>query len=473
MIEYVAQPEEVDLLIEGGVVVTMDPAGRILYDGAAAIRDGHIVAVGERGELAGRYRARRTLEGRGKALLPGFVDTHHHCLQNYLKGSRDDLALVEWIDQVSSPRIVMAVADYRAGRYDLQYHATRLGCVEALLCGITTLLNMEWATHPDLIGVYEAAGIRAVHTLTMTDYDQWGRPGMLLPMPEAYALADQLLERCRRSAGGRVQFRYGLACPNSCTGDLMREARARASAQGVGVHIHIAETKFEWDNIHDLYGTTPTRYLYNLGLLGPDVLGAHCIWLNDDDIALLKETETKVSHNPECNMKVADGVAPVAKMLKAGVTVSLGTDSCAVNDNMDMFEAARLAAILQKVTVNDPAAVPAYQALEMATLGGAKALGLGDEVGSIEVGKKADLILVDLSGYHLRPINNLVNNLIYCASAARDVETVIVDGRIVVEGRKLLTLDAEAVFAEAEAYAARRFREAGLFVSPYYAKLVA
>ncbi len=469
MTQHHAQPQEIDLLIEGGAVITMDPAERILYDGSVAIAGERIVAVGERSELAGRYQPRRTISARRKAILPGLIDTHHHCLQNYLKGSRDDLALAEWIDQVSSPRIVMAVADYRAGRTDLQYHATRLGCAEALLCGITTLLNMEWATEPGLISIYEQAGIRAVHTLTLTDYDQWNRPGMLLPMPEAYALADRLIERCRASAGGRVTFRYGLACPNSCTGDLMRDVRALATQKGVGIHIHIAETKFEWDNMRDIYGATPVGALHQLGLLGPDVLGAHCIWLNDDDIAIMKETGATVNHNPECNMKVADGVAPIAKMLKAGVVVSLGTDSCAVNDNMDLLEAARLAAFLQKVTVQDPAVTPAYQVLEMATLGGAKALGMGDELGSVEVGKKADLILLDLSGYHLRPINNLVNNLVYCASAARDVETVIVNGRIVVEDHKLLTMDAETVFSEAEEYAARRFREAGLFVSPYYA----
>jgi len=461
-------PQEIDLLIEGGVVITMDPQARILYDGSVAIRGGRIVAVGERTELAGRYRPRKTLPARRKAVLPGLIDTHHHCLQNFLKGSRDDLALVDWIDQVSSPRIVMAVADYRAGRFDLQYHATHLGCIEALTCGITTLLNMEWATSPDLIAVYEKLGIRAVHTLTLTDYDQWGRPGMLLPMPEAYALADRLIERCRHSAGGRVTFRYGLACPNSCTGDLMRDVRALATAKGVGIHIHIAETKFEWDNMHDLYGATPVGYLHRIGLLGPDVLGAHCIWLSDEDIGLLKETGTTVNHNPECNMKVADGIAPIAKMLAAGVVVSLGTDSDAVNDNMDMFEAARTAAFLQKVSMQDPAVTPAYQVLEMATLGGARALGLGDELGSLEAGKKADVILVDLGVAHMRPINYIVNNLVYCASAARDVETVIVDGRIVVEDRRLLTVDAEAAIGEAEAYAARRFGTAGLFVSPYY-----
>lgn len=167
-------------------------------------------------------------------------------------------------------------------------------------------------------------------------------------------------------------------------------------------------------------------------------------------------------------MKVADGIAPIAKMLKAGVVVSLGTDSCAVNDNMDMFEAMRVAAFLQKVSHMDATALSAYQVLEMATIGGARALGLEAEIGSLEVGKKADLIVVDLTGTHLRPINNLVNNLVYCASAASDVETVIIDGRLVVEGRRLVGHDEGAIVAQAEEEAIRRSRAAGLSVSPYY-----
>jgi 5-methylthioadenosine/S-adenosylhomocysteine deaminase len=202
--------------------------------------------------------------------------------------------------------------------------------------------------------------------------------------------------------------------------------------------------------------------------LGPDVLGAHCIWLSDSDIQLLKETGTAVSHNPECNMKVADGIAPIAKMLDAGVVVSLGTDSCAVNDNMDMFEAMRTAAFLQKVHHLDASALSAYQALEMGTIGGARALGMEDEIGSLEVGKKADIILIDLKGVHLRPINSIVNNLVYCASSASDVETVIIDGRVIVRERKLLVCDQDTVVAEAEEYALEAFGRAGLDVSPYY-----
>jgi 5-methylthioadenosine/S-adenosylhomocysteine deaminase len=458
---------EADLVVEGGVVVAMDVANTIVWDGCVVIDKGLIVAVGPASELRGRYVARRRIDARHKAVLPGLVDTHHHFLQNLLRGSRDDLSFRDWISQVSSPLIGMAVRDYLAGDSDLQRHATRIGCAEALLSGITCLVNMEWATPPDVIDVYEEAGIRAVHVLTLTDVDEWGSPGMLLGVDATLDLAQRLIERCAQSASSRVTFRYGPACENSVSPELLQQVRALAGRQGVGIHMHIAESRSGWENIRRRHRQTPVQYLAELGMLGPDMLGAHCIWLDDDDIRILRETGTAVSYNPECHMKIALGTARVVDMLSAGVTVSLGTDTCAVNDNMDLFDAMRVGAFLQKHASMDPAVLPAWDALRMATVGGAQALGLGGEVGTLEAGKKADLILVDLKGVHLRPVNHLANTLVY-AAGARDVETVIVDGRVVVEDRELRTFDAGVAMGLAEKYAVRRFQEAGLYVSPYY-----
>lgn len=459
---------EIDILIQHGVVVTMDAGQTIHYDGAVAVDQGRIVAVGPSDQIAGCYAGRETMDARQKVVLPGLIDTHHHFLQNLLKGSRDDLAFANWIDQVSSPLISMAVRDYLEGNHELQAHATRLGCAEALLSGITCIVNMEWATSPQIVDVYEDAGVRAVHTLYLTDVDQWRSPGMLLPLDATMDLAEQMITRCQRSAGGRVTFRYGPACENSASSDLLRQVRRLADQNQVGIHIHIAESQFGWDNIHKLHGTTPVRYLHDLGLLGSDVLGAHCIWLTDEDVEILRETGTSVSYNPECHMKLALGIAPVAKMLEAGVPVSLGTDTCAVNDDMDLFEAMRVGAFLQKIATMNPAVLPAYQALELGTMGGARALGMDYEIGSLEVGKKADVILIDTGRVHMRPINNLVNNLVYCASASQDVENVIVDGKIVVQDHRLVAWNEEKVISEAEAYAHQRFAEAGLPISPFY-----
>jgi 5-methylthioadenosine/S-adenosylhomocysteine deaminase len=456
---------EVDLLVTGGLVVTMDARQPVIEGGAVAVNHGRIVAVGPSAEVAGGCAARKTLDARGKAIVPGLIDTHHHFLQNFHKGTRDDLTLLDWIDRVSVPRIRVAVQDYLRGKYGLQLHASRLGCADAIRAGITTILNMEWATPPSVVDVFEQAGLRVVHTLTMTD--QWISPEVLLPNDRLLALADELRERCQSSANGRVSFRYGLACPNSCSSPLITQVRALADRYGVPIHIHIAETKYEWDNIQNLFGATPTRHLHNLGLLGPDVLGAHCIWLSDEDIELFRQTGTKVAHNPECNMKIADGIAPIAKFLDAGVVVSLGTDSCAVNDNMDMFEAMRTAAFLQKVSTMNPQVLSADQTLHMATLGGAQALGVEREIGSLEVGKKADLIMVDLTATHMRPINRIQNSLVYCASS-QDVETVICDGRVVMENRQIVTFDEAAWVGEAVDFAYERFRADGIELPDYF-----
>ena len=456
---------EIDLLVHDGLVVTEDERQPVIEHGAVAVDAGRIIAVGPSVELAQRYVARKSISARNKAVMPGLIDTHHHFLQNFHKGTRDDLSLLDWIDRVSVPRIKVAVQGYLAGDYGIQQHASRLGCVDAIRAGITTILNMEWATHPSVVDVFEQAGIRVVHTLTMTD--QWISPEVLLPHDRLLSLAEQLRERCRGSVNGRVSFCYGLACPNSCSVGLIKEVRALADRHQVPIHIHIAETQYEWDNIGKLFGATPTGHLHNLGLLGPDVLGAHCIWLSDDDIELFRKTGTKVAHNPECNMKIADGIAPIAKMLEAGLVVSLGTDSCSVNDNMDMFEAARTAGYLQKVTTMNPATLPAPVTLRMATLGGAEALGLAREIGSLEVGKKADLLIVDLTPTHMRPINRIENSLVYCASA-QDIETVICDGQIVMEDHQITTLDEEQWVGDAVAYAYRKFSEAGIALPAYF-----
>ena len=456
---------EIDLLVLGRLVVTMDERQPLIEHGAVAIDAGRIVAIGPRAEVEPRFHARKVIDGGRKAVMPGLIDTHHHFLQNFHKGTRDDLSLLDWIDQVSVPRIKVAVQDFLQGSHGAQIHSSRLGCVDAIRAGITTILNMEWATHPCVVDVFEQAGIRVVHTLTMTD--QWISPDVLLPHATLYSLADALRERCQGSANGRVTFRYGLACPNSCSVELIREVRRRADREGVALHIHIAETEYEWHNIKSLFGATPTQHLHNLGLMGPDVLGAHCIWLSDEDIEIFAKTGTKVAHNPECNMKIADGVAPIRKMLEAGIVVSLGTDSCAVNDNMDMFEAMRTAAFLQKVTTMDPRVLPAPVTLRMATLGGAQALGMDREIGSLALGKKADLILVDLTGTHMRPINRIENSLVYCASS-HDVATVICDGRIVMEDHQIQTLDEESWVSGAIAYAQTRFTEAGIDLPNYF-----
>jgi 5-methylthioadenosine/S-adenosylhomocysteine deaminase len=460
--------KKADILIISGIVMPMNEPEEVILNGAIAVGNGRILAVGEAASICRDYSAEKVLDAAGKAVLPGLIDTHHHLVQHYLKASRDDVSLPEWIEHVSSPVITKVVRDYKNGSAELQMGATRLGCLEALKMGITTILNMEWATHPDIIGLYDSIGNRVVHTLTFTDVDEWNNPDMLLPLDQAFELAGECIRSCQKTKLGRIRFRYGLADELSCSLDLMKEVRRRANADGTGIHLHMAETERTVEKILKRHNLTPTGYLYRHDILGPDVLGAHCIFLNDDDIQIFRETGTTVSHNPEANCKVSEGIAPVAALDHAGVTVGLGIDTVAANDNMDMFEAMRTAAFLQKVQTRDPRVLPASKTLFMATMGGAKALQMDDETGSLEVGKAADIILIDTEGLHMQPRNNLFSSLVYCASAAADVKTVIVGGEILVEDGVFTSFDEREEIERFKSLARRKLKESGITLPEYY-----
>lgn len=459
---------EVDLLITGGYVIPMSGPDEIIPDGAVAVKNGRILAVGTTARLLQTCSARKTIDASGKAVLPGLIDTHHHLVQHYLKAPRDDVALPEWIEHVSAPVITRIVRDFKKGSAELQLAATRLGCLEALKMGITTILNMEWATHPDVIDLYDSIGNRVVHTLTFADIDEWNNPDMLLDTDSAFGLAEECMRRCGETGKGRVRFRYGIADELSCSTDLILRIRDEASAHGVGIHLHMAETERTVEKIGKLHGLTPTAYLHSHNILGPDVLGAHCIFLNDDDIRIFRETATAVSHNPEANCKVSEGIAPVAALDRAGVTVALGIDTVAANDNMDMFEAMRTAAFLQKVKTGDPRVLPASRTLYMATLGGAASLQMEAETGSLEAGKAADIILVDIEGLHMQPRNNLFSSLVYCASAAADVKTVIVGGDILVEDGVFTCFDEREEIERFKSLARTKLKESGIALPEYY-----
>ncbi|KUO50084.1 MAG: hypothetical protein APF76_06360 [Desulfitibacter sp. BRH_c19] len=457
----------IDMLIMNGLVVPVTGPNQVIENGAVAVNKGRILEVGTTDTLIDKYNGRKIINARNKAVMPGLINAHCHFLQDFLKGARDDLPLIDWIDQVSFPRIRVAVQDYLNGRNELQNFATLHGCITNIKSGITSVVNMEWATPVDTIKVYEDIGIRAAHTLTITDNHKWTPSAAILSNDILFNLADELNERCKGSKDNRVSFWYGLACPNSCTPGMLTKVRELADMKHIPIHIHLAETEYEYNSFKKNYNKTPTEFLKDLGVLGNDVLAAHCIWVTDEDIKILKETGTSVVHNPECNMKIGSGIAPIAKILKEGINVSLGTDSCAVNDNTDIFQTMRIAVMLQRVANLDSMIVSSYQALEMATIGGAKSLGLGDQLGTLESGKLADIILVDLKSANMRPINNIINNLVYCAQSG-NVDTVIVNGNIVMDNKIMLTVNEEEALYEAEAYALGRFKEAGLSVPSYY-----
>ncbi len=463
-----AEQRWVDTMITGALVLPMTKGVPLIEDGAVAVDGGRIVAVGPTDDLRSRYRGRQEVDGRKRAILPGFVNTHFHFTQNFLKGSRDDVSLLDWINQVSFPRILEVVGQYRRREALYHHYSVLQGGIDLLRSGITCSVNMEWAMLPDIVDSYEQVGIRAVNTLTLTDVTSWTPEDAVLSHDEYFGLAGELISRCRESKDGRVGFAYGVACPNSNTKELMVRARQHATDDQVPLHIHLAETRYEFDRFMEEQGQTPTAFLESLGFWDRDVWAAHSIWLTEQDQDILARYGVGVAHNPKCNMKISSGAAPVRDMLRRGIAVGLGVDSCAVSDNTDFFETMRTAVFLQRVTTMDPEAILGFEALDMATAMGAKAMKMDDRIGTLEEGKLADLIVVDLTAVNIRPFNNLVNNLVFAANSS-NIRSVMVGGEWLIENGKFVRFDEEAMLDEAEGYIAQLLKEKGLDVPSYFA----
>ena len=434
------------LLIKNAIIVTMDNQNTILKDGALAIEGDKIVAVGKSREITKQYPSEVVIDAKGKAALPGFINTHTHLYQNLLKGMRDDLPLVNWVYDVTMPVIKEEFQSSLKGNFEIGYCAAMLGCIEALRSGTTCIVDMN-LRNPKVPEAFKQTGIRGVYAMSLAD--QWVPPEILLPKDQMMQMFNQIASRWHGAENGRILCMYGPSTPFICSKELLQDIRGLADKNGMHIQIHVSETKYERDLITKETGKRPVEYLYSLDFLGKDVSAVHCVWVSNREINLLKKTSTNVSHNPESNMKLASGIAPVPEMLGKGITVSLGTDGCASNDNLDMFEAMRAAAFLHKVSSLDASIMSSYDVLKMATIEGAKAIGLEDQIGSLEVGKKADVVLVNLEKTHLRPLNNVVGTLVYCANGG-DVETVIVDGKIVVQGDTVRTVNEKSVIEKAE-----------------------
>ncbi|MEL7610688.1 MAG: amidohydrolase [Bacillota bacterium] len=456
---------EAELLIRHGVVLPMSEGEPVIEDGAVAISAGKILAVGPDAELARLYHSRQEIDAARMAVLPGFVNTHFHFMQNFLKGSRDDLDLLGWIDQVSFPRIRVVVDQYHKGNHLLHHHSAMHAGIDLLKSGVTCTVNMEWAMGPSVVDAYDLIKMRVINTLTLTDVTSWTPPEAVLSNEEYFSLADALIDRCKRSK--RTEFAYGVACPNSNTEAMLRRAREEATKNHVRLHVHLAETEYEYNSIKEKHGVTPTKYLEQLGFWGKDTWGAHCIWLDDEDVDILKRYGVGVAHNPKCNMKIADGAAPIRQMLQKGVDVGLGIDSCAVSDNTDFFEAMRTAAFLQRLVTKDATALRGRDVLRMATIGGARAVKMDSVIGSLEPGKSADLILVDLTGTNMRPYNDYINNIVFAANS-NNIRLVMVEGEVLVHGGRMISLDEDAALDAAEEYAYKTFTKAGLSLAPYF-----
>lgn len=379
--------------------------------------------------------AETVIDGEGKVLIPGLVNTHTHLPMTLMRGLADDLVLDTWLNDHIWPTEANLDGE-------LCYAGAKLACAEMIKSGTTTFNDMYFFMDHVAQAVDES-GIRGNISYGMLDMgDEEKRKA-------EYKESLRIIDKCHNTAGGRIKVSLGPHAPYTCSTELLSWVRKKASQLGVRIHIHVSETEFEVKNIIDTYQARPFEYLDRIGFLDDDVLAAHAVWPSDNEMEIIKEKGVNISHNPISNMKLASGVSPVAKMMDKGINVSLGTDGAASNNNLDMLEEMKIAALQQKVTTFDPTVLKADDAFKMATIGGATALGLADEIGTIEVGKKADLVLVDMKAPHLTPYRHPISHLVYAAGGG-DVDTVICNGQILMQERELLTMDEKAVIEEAE-----------------------
>jgi 5-methylthioadenosine/S-adenosylhomocysteine deaminase len=438
-------PQQVDLIVYNATVVTMDAAGRVLPRGAVAITGRDITAVEPAEAIAARYTAKETLDAGGQIVLPGLINTHTHAPMVLYRGLADDLALMEWLQKYIFPAEAKTVSAgfVRAG--------TRLAALEMIQSGTTTYADMYYFEE-EIARTTKAAGLRGVLGQTIIQF----------PVADAKTPADELVrtEAFLKEFANDELIVPALAPHAMYTLDrtTLKSIRAMADRYKAPVIIHLAETADESKTSMTRHKMSPTRYLESIGFWGPRTLAAHAVWLSAADIQILAKRKVGVSHNPESNMKLSSGTAKVPALQRAGVPVGLGTDGAASNNDLDMFEAMRQAAFLHKLTSGDPRTLPARAALAMATIDGARALGMEGQIGSIEPGKRADLILVSTSGARQTPMYDPMSYLVYVARGD-DVTTTIVNGKLLMRDRRVLTLNEADVLKEANTFA-MKVREA-------------
>jgi 5-methylthioadenosine/S-adenosylhomocysteine deaminase len=427
------------ILIKNGTVVTMDSANSIVR-GDILIAGERIAAIGGQGQTADTV-----LDATDCAVIPGFVQTHIHLCQTLFRGAADDLALIDWLKQ----RVWPMEAAHSAASIAA---SARLGIAELVKGGTTCALTMETVNHTgEVFKVVEETGFRATVGKCMMDKGEEVPPGLQEQTADSIAESLALLEQWHGKANGRIRYCFAPRFAISCTRELLEKVGRLARKRGVMIHTHASENTTECAMVEAESGMRNVVYLDSLGLTGAHVALAHCVHLSSHEIDILKTTATNVVHCPSSNLKLGSGIAPIAKLLEEGVSVSLGADGAACNNRLDMFTEMRTAALLQKV-LHGPEVLPAQRALRLATIDGAKAMGLESEIGSLEVGKRADLSVVRLDRLHTTPLRDVVSSLVY-SSEAGEVDTVIIDGRVVMRERKLLTLDERETISTARTQA--------------------
>lgn len=419
-----------DLLIKNVTLVPMDGKNEVVENTNIYIEKDKIKHIGE---LKQDIEVDRIIDGKNKVAMPGLINAHTHIGMSLLRNYADDLPLHEWLTQKIWPVEANLTAE------DI-YWGSLLSMVEMIQFGTTTFCDMYFFMDEVGKGLKES-GMRGV--LTRGLIEEAGK--------EREKLNDtrNLYINWHNKGDGRIKVMVAPHAPYTCSPTYLAQIMDLAKELNTGIHIHLSETKKEVEDSFEIYGKSPIRHVYDLGLFKIPTVAAHCVHVDDEDIEILKDNNVNPANNPGSNLKLASGFAPIDKMLKKGVNVALGTDGSSSNNNLNMFEEINLAAIVNKAVNMDAISVPAIDALKMATINGAKALLWDNEIGSIEVDKKADIILIDMDKPHFYPLHNVVSSLAYSVQGS-DVDTVIVDGNILMENREIKTLDVERIMFNAE-----------------------
>jgi 5-methylthioadenosine/S-adenosylhomocysteine deaminase len=426
------KPQTADILISNGFVLTMNGNGDVIQNGTVVIKGDMIAAVGNTNEFSA-WKASQTIDAAGGIIMPGLVNTHTHAAMTSFRGIADDLPLMTWLDEHIFP------AESRLNDKKV-YNGTLLACAEMIMSGTTCFCDM-YLFEDAVAEAAKDAGMRAVVGEVLYDFDSpnYG------PIDQGFEYTQRLIDKWKDDP--LITPAVEPHSPYLCAPELLQKAFSISQSNDVPMVIHLSEAQSEVQGIKQKYNRTPVNHLAELGVLGANVVACHCVVLSKDDINLLRRFDVKVSHCPESNMKLASGIAPIPELLDQEVCVGLGTDGCASNNNLDLFLEMDTAAKLHKVNTLDPTVLDAPTVFRMATLQGAKALGIDKRVGSLEPGKKADVIVIDTRKPHLTPMYNPISHVVYAARGS-DVSTSIINGRVMMENGKLLSLDLEKAMAD-------------------------
>ena len=438
--------QNVDLIVAADHLVTMDEDRLLIENGALAIDKGQIIAIDDAGKIHQSFNSKEIIEGKNRIVMPGLINGHTHSAMVLFRGLADDLALMEWLTKYIFP------AEIRFVNEDFIRIGTRLACLEMIKGGTTTFVDMYF--HPkEIARVVDECGMRAVIAAAVIEQESGYAKGFDDAMTKAESYINEWKNR-----NNRITPAIAAHSAYTISAKSLVKVRQRARALGVPVAIHLSESEAELEIVKKQYQDTSINHLEKIDFFSGPTIGAHVVWPMKEEIPILVKRKIGAIHNPTSNMKISSGFAPVPEMLDAGVAVGLGTDGAASNNDLDMWEEIRLAALLHKGRLVDPKVMPARRVLEIATSTGARAVGLQQEVGMLKVGKRADLIQIATDAPHLTPLYDVISHLVYAVDA-QDVRTVIIDGKVVMKERVVLSLDEAAVLEDAREIAARINKE--------------